>query len=487
MNHSRWLQWYSALGTLFLLAAPVRAQLRDSSVRELQQQVRDLQRQIAELKAASQQKDQALEGIDQKVKILDRQFEVQQETTRETQRTLPTVQADSKGFWLKSQDESYKLHVGGYFQADSRFYTTQSPGASSTFLMRRVRPYFEGTLAKYYDFKVMLDFGQGQSVLQDAYGDIHYFGDTARLRLGKFKGPIGLERLQDDRYLLFAERALPTNLVPDRDIGGQIHGKLWNDLLDYQAALMNGAVDNSATTDADTNNAKDFLGRLFFHPFVWSSSELVEGLGVGIAGSYATSEKHLPLDTFRSAAQNVFFAYKQSTFAAGNRFRYSPQFYYHTGPFGLMGEFVWNSQELGTTFLSPKNCRIDCRTLTRTRQIPVYAWQLAPSYILTGEDATYDGVKPRHPFDPRIGNWGAFEIAARWDGLRVDHDVYDDGFADPTAAAEQASEWAVGVNWYLNNNIKLQVDYARTTFQLGAPSGDRKPESAFITDFELMF
>src|SRR5207253_333405 len=87
-----------------------------------------------------------------------------------------TVNRCAGGFWLKAPDDSYKLHLDGYVQGVSRFYASQEPaGAPSAFTMRRVRPIFEGTVAKYFDFRIMPDFGGGGATLYDAWGNIHFW------------------------------------------------------------------------------------------------------------------------------------------------------------------------------------------------------------------------------------------------------------------------------------------------------------------------
>ena len=53
-----------------------------------------------------------------------------------------------------------------------------------------------------------------------------------------------------------------------------------------------------------------------------------------------------------------------------------------------------------------------------------------------------------------------------------------DSFADPLAAASQADSWGVGVNWYLNENVKWLLDYEHTSFEGGAAAGDREDEDA---------
>jgi phosphate-selective porin OprO/OprP len=481
-----WWSWFHlAAGALLLLGgAPARAQSTDGTVRELQKQIAELQVQVKALEAANQQKDRNLQVVDQRIKVLDRKVEVQQETQRDFTRELPKVDfnyKDQGGLTLKTEDGANRFTVGGWMQADGRYYTTQSPGAASTFLMRRVRPYFEGTIDKYYDFNVMIDFGQGQTLLENAYADIHYFPEF-RLQAGKFKEPASLERWQDDRWNEFAERALPVNLVPDRDIGAQFHGQLWHDLLEYHLGVFNGSTDNSAASDFAGHNGKEFSGRIFVKPFATYSNERLQGFGLGVAGTYETSDKNIPLDTYKTAAQNVFFQYNKNAFPAGNRYRFAPQFYYYTGPFGLLGDFVYNSQELGVFNI------VKGVATSKTRQISNYAWAITGNYVLTGEEAAFDGINPRHPFDPRIGSWGAFELVARVEQLVADQDAFNDGFANPATSAGWALGWGVGFNWWLSRRFKLQTDYVRTTFHHGAPNGDtRKPESAFLQELQILF
>jgi phosphate-selective porin OprO and OprP len=480
-----WPWFYVVLGALLALAAaPALAQSGDATVRRLERRIDELESQLKALQAATQQKDRTLQAVDQRVQVLDRKVENQQDSQRQLAHSLPAADFNYKnqgGLTLKSRDDAYRFTVGGWIQADGRYYTTQSPGSPATFLIRRARPYLEGTLDKYYDFRLMPDFAQGTFTLQDAYADVHYFPEF-RLRAGQFKEPVGLERWQDDRWNEFVERALPTQLVPDRDIGVQFHGKLWHEVVEYHLGVFNGSTDNVATTSFDGNNAKDLSGRIFIRPFANYSREALQGFGIGIAGTYGTSEKKIALDTYRTAAQNVFFQYGSNAFAAGNRYRYSPQFYYHTGPLGLLGEFVYNSQEIGAANI------VKGLSVSRTRQISNYAWNISANYVLTGERASFDGITPRHNFNPKIGDWGALEAVARVDQLVVDRDAFNNGFANPAVSADWALEWSIGFNWWLSRRLKLQTDYSRTTFHQGAPSGGtRKPESAFLQELQILF
>ena len=53
------------------------------------------------------------------------------------------------------------------------------------------------------------------------------------------------------------------------------------------------------------------------------------------------------------------------------------------------------------------------RLINRTDTFTDTGYFAQASYLLTGEDASYGWVKPYHPFDPRNGFWGAWEVAAR--------------------------------------------------------------------------
>jgi phosphate-selective porin OprO/OprP len=99
---------------------------------------------------------------------------------------------------------------------DAAFFGANGPVApgSSTFLLRRVRPILEATAYKYFGLAADAGFRRwpGRAVRRVRRGEAER---GAHLRLGKFKPPIGLERLQSATDVRFIERGLPTSLVPN--------------------------------------------------------------------------------------------------------------------------------------------------------------------------------------------------------------------------------------------------------------------------------
>jgi phosphate-selective porin OprO/OprP len=96
------------------------------------------------------------------------------------------------------------------------------------------------------------------------------------------------------------------------------------------------------------------------------------------------------------------------------------------------------------------------------------AWQVAGSWFLTGEKNSWKAVAPAHPVTLSSGGgWGALELAARIQGIDFDEDAFP-VFADPRRSVRSALAWGVGVNWYLNRNLKVTVNYENTDFRGGA-------------------
>ena len=455
----------------------------DRKVRQLEQRVEQslstAQGTKSEAVPAASRTDH-VDALDQKVRILERKWELEQEQLAAKAKEAPTFTAGRDGFSLRSADNSFQLRIRGYAQADGRFFADDKERAlTDTFLLRRVRPILEGAVGKYFDFRIMTDFGGGTASVQDVYVDLKPWS-WAKLRVGKYKPPVGLERLQSGSELLFVERGLPTNLVPNRDVGVQVFGDVADGAASYALGAFNGVADGGSG-DLDNTDSKEFAGRAFTHPFKNSSVETLQGLGIGLAGTYGDQRGSIgtmALPTLRSQGQAAFFTYRSDGTAAGTTIangvhsRFAPQGYYYYGPFGLLGEYVKSSQRV--------------QRGTRATTLQNHAWQVALSYVLTGENASSRSVSPAQPFDLTKGTWGAFEVAARYGELRIDRDVFP-FFADPTRAVRIVESWGLGLNWYLSRHVKFQLNYEQTDFTGGGAKGERAKERAILSRFQVAF
>jgi phosphate-selective porin OprO/OprP len=430
-----------------------------------------------------------IEQQDQAIKVLQRKLEIQDETVQTAAKAAPAVKASEKGFSFGTADNANVIKLRGVVHADFRSVLSEdSTIVDDQFLLRRVRPIIEGTVGGIYDFRFTPDFAQGRTVIQDAYVTGR-FAPYVQVTAGKFKAPIGLERLQSANDIRFVERAYPTQLVTNRDIGLQLAGGAPDSKFQYQLAYLNGANDGRSSedfTDVEVNDDKEYAARIFTQPFVDSESFALRGLGLGIAGSWTSQEGDATqplLPQFRTPAQSVFFRYRGGdtpTLATGDRVRIAPQLYYYNGRFGLLGEWTQSSQDVTRTTDAG----------TRSDTVDSTAWQLAASFFLTGEEATFRGYKPNSSFALDKGTWGGWEIVARYQELEIDDAAFEGGsasFANPATAARKASTIGLGLNWYLNQNVKWVINYEVTSFDGGAEDGDREDEEAILTRVALGF
>ena len=55
-------------------------------------------------------------------------------------------------------------------------------------------------------------------------------------------------------------------------------------------------------------------------------------------------------------------------------------------------------------------------------------------------------------------------------------------------SARPALDIGVGLNWYLNRNLKIVLGYDQTKFDGGAPNGgDREDEKVLFTRFQVAY
>lgn len=388
----------------------------------------------------------------------------------------PWVAGYRNGFTLQSESSDFELKVTGYAQADGRFASGDDANAvTNALLLRRVRSIVQGTVAKYFDFYLNPDFGGGTTVLQDAYLDVR-FTPKLRFRAGKLKTPFGIERLQSGQNLQFVERALSNNLVPNRDVGLQVHGELGQGVFGYQAAVLNGVPDGGSV-DTDTSDSKDLAGRVFVQPWRTKGTSRLRGLGIGIAGTQGQATG--ALRGYSSVSQVSVFSYATTVTASGDRTRWSPQGYFYLGPVGILAEYVHAKHEVQNVVTGKP---------TTTAELTNSAWSVTGSVLLSSEEASYGGVKPKNFFVPSSGKWGALQLVGRVNRFDVDEATFSGGFADATRSVRQASAWAVGLNWIWNANLKYALDYERTTFKGGAASNaDRPTENSVQTRLQLSF
>ncbi|MBI4946617.1 MAG: hypothetical protein HY840_09470, partial [Bacteroidetes bacterium] len=216
---------------------------------------------------------------------------------------------------------SKPIKISGYTQLRYR----NDKSANDVFDVRRARFNIQGDITERFDYRTQVEFGSTAVTLLDAIVG-YKVNPYLKLILGQTFIPFSQENLVSNTKLetinrsqiVEATTARSTNDIlgnkNGRDIGIQASGSLFPkadyNLIDYAFGIFNGAGIN---VSADTNEQKDYVGRLIFHPIkTWSLG------GSYYAGSYAASATSVNVD----------------------RDRYGLEFAYVEDPVSFKGEYI---------------------------------------------------------------------------------------------------------------------------------------------------
>jgi phosphate-selective porin OprO/OprP len=102
--------------------------------------------------------------------------------------------------------------------------------------------------------------------------------------------------------------------------------------------------------------------------------------------------------------------------------------------------------------------------------------------VVIGGRNGYNGATPNQNLDLKNGTWGALEIAARWNYLKIDDATFGNSadatqpqYSDPTKNnVSKAQAFAGAVNYVASRAVRLAVDFEQTRFTGGQVAADKK-------------
>jgi phosphate-selective porin OprO/OprP len=373
------------------------------------------------------------------------------------------------GIRMESADGAFKLRLGGRLQndwgvvspdSDLREALPDDAGKGSGTDWRRVRLQLGGTIYERIGTKIELDFAGGNANLRDAYIELVKLPWVGTFRVGHFKEPISLEEMTSDSFTTFVERSLMDAFAPSRNTGFL----LTNAPLEQRMTWSLGAFreTNNATGDGFGEDALyNVTGRVTGLP--WYEDGGKHLLHVGIAAS----QKFLNDTSIAFASvPEVELAnpdYVDTGDVPANTAQLlNPELTLVWGPFSFQSEYThaWvqgSADQPNADF---------------------YGLYAQASWFVTGESRPYstsigafERVTPERNFDLH-GGPGAWELALRYSRIDLD---------DGDVQGGVLNDGTVGMNWYLNPNVKTSVNYVFGKLE------DVGWVNQFVTRFQLDF
>ncbi len=387
----------------------------------------DIKEQLAEQKEKLQETQERLEKLE--------------ELKKQQPGTGP---ADFRVYWkeglnLVTLDENFKLKIGGRLQTDWLFSSEDDAIKSDIgeqedgVEVRRARLYFSGLIYDNVEYKLQLDFAEGDADLKDAYLGLTDF-PLGKLRMGHFKEPFSLEELTSSKYITFLERALPNIFAPGRNTGFMLHNTCPDERMTTALGVFRDTDDYGEDVD---DGGYNITGRITALPIYEDKGAQL--LHLGAAYSYRNPDDSIQYRQRPEAHLTDRFV-DTGSFAGDQVDLVGLEAAWVNGPLSLQGEYMM----------------ADVDRLGGGSDVEFDGYYVQASYFLTCEHRSYktsEGafgrVKPKKNYSAAGGS-GAWEVKARYSGLDL---------SDRDITGGELDNISAGLNWYLNPNTRIMWDY----------------------------
>jgi phosphate-selective porin OprO/OprP len=462
---------------------------RDAKIDALQREVEELAAEIQDLKASTSAE----------VKDV-------RDTQTKALKALPQITLANGRPTITSADGNSKFALRGVAQLDGA-HTNVSPQTATNDIasgtnIRRARLGFDGTVNKVWNIALWGEFGGSNNEtpgLNQAY--VEYTGfrplssaDPIRIRVGAWPAPVGLEDATSNTEMTFLERPAVEETVRGLIAGDGREGAgvFWSGPRWYVSGILTGKVVGAPAVPV-FDQQEGFITRLAFNPFHGKDYDVhFGGAVVGIIKPADTTAGPLVSKSITLAQQPELKVDSNNTklvstgaITADSMTSYSLEGGASVHNFFLAGE--WYKIDVSRTAVGVGPSPFD----------PSFSgWYVLGAWALTGEHRVWSqgnggfrGVQPAHPFDLAAGNWGAFEIAARYSVFDLNNHAGLAGQPTPLGGIRGGEQkiTTVGLNWYPNSVVRFMFDYQTGTVDrlssTGAPAGEDLNAVSFRSQF----
>lgn len=338
------------------------------------------------------------------------------------------VSSGSDGITLKAANGDVELTLGGRLHLDAVTYDFDGDQRTDADI-RRARFELSGKLGDHVRFRVDREFGLNPG-WRNVWLAVRPTEDI-EVKAGNFIVPFSMEELQSSNRSPLMERSLVTALAPGFSIGGagQYSRRNWTASVGY----FGDALDSE--DGRGEQRGKGFAGRVTVAPFLGKKQFL--HLGAAIERRDLDRYDKLSFNAKPGSALAPTLITSGVILDADCLTNLGAEAAFSTGPLLLQGQYL--------------KSKIDRSLLG---DLDFGAWYAQASFVVTGErydyarrSGTIEGINLR----PKKS---AVELAARFSRLDLDNSSMDRG---------RAQTITLGANWYLNQNVRVMANYARSS------------------------
>ncbi|MBI4243337.1 MAG: hypothetical protein HY606_04530 [Planctomycetes bacterium] len=334
------------------------------------------------------------------------------------------------GFSFESSDKDIVIDMWTYHLIESVSFLDKDFDGDAT-KIKQSRFGLQSTLYNNTTFLTHLDFALDKPLL-DLYVE-YQVTRPINVRVGRFKVPMGTQFLPRRDYWDFVEPSYYTfSLLPRRDLGGMVYGGggLYGIYMKYWLGVFNGVQDGYT----DTDNSKDFAGRLTLNPFPSPEFDF------NFSYSWTAGRSKESLSTFKVTDESITGIMSFLPGSAYDGFRSRE---------GWELELLWRNFAVGAEQITQNSHITGGKIVDESFQMKGNAVWLA--WIITGEKKSRDEwLIPKNKL-------GAFEIVSRFSSFSADDEL--SSVTQSGKFTESAKQYLIGLNWYLTRYTRLMLDY----------------------------
>lgn len=440
------------------------------------------------------------------------------------QKNAPNGFVRPSGTGLETADGNFVLNLTGRLHFDARnnrgdfgeYADRDSGSLSDRFSVRRARLGASGSINKNINYEIVTNLvGSNANLLDTAWANFTPQPE-AQIRVGRFKQPFGLETLMSSNNISFMERTYQDQISPGKQLGVMFHGEQPNSLTYAASAYQVGF---------DPQSSQNNLGPEAAARVTFNLAKAMQGVGddvlmhFGVAATRGSFDV-VPTTSSQSGDNRVtrgaFVAFNDefgglrnvyrtritgmppcpnpasgtgactyggyglgaSEAASVDRALTGLEFALAKGPAKLQSEYTI------ADYTARSRAYTNTGSLYNTRSAgQVKTYYVEFMYNLTGEPwaPTYrsgviGGIRPTSVFNlATMSGTGAWQLGLRYSG-------YDAGdFGANTSASggstsvgspnqyqiegsPKGNTTTIGLNWILNPNARVMLNYAMTNF-----------------------
>lgn len=361
------------------------------------------------------------------------------------------VEAQDGILVFASPETGYKLWFDVRAQADGAVFfgapEYADPIGNGTSI-RRARFAVKGQVDENWYGEFDMDLANGLVELKDAI--IRYTGvPNLDLQVGNFKENFSIQRNTTSRYLQFMERPMVCSaLAPSRHLG--VNAKYAKDWLWLSAGAFTQEVAGEEEWNNVADNNKDFgrnagyslTSKVVFRPLYKLENA---SLHIGAAYSYRTpkvSEATGDWGTYRASARNSTSINRKKYVDTNNLKDYD-----HNNLWTVELAGHWDGIRYEAAYIAD-----NVRFKENATPVNLYGWYGQVGYLLFGGKQRYDANGAKYTKIKPGKKWGDVELCFRYEFV-------DLNYPKANVYGGSAEAYAVGLNWWVNNNVKMQLNY----------------------------